>query len=325
VCALKGRPAAADRWADLAERLSGALSTEDGAGRLVMWRTTARAMMCRHGVERMRREVEEGAEHIPGAGSASDTEYSMRTFLSGVANLLLGDAETAEARLTDAIELTDERSRTPAFTVALAYRALLAVGRGDWQDGATSVERALSVIRSHRIESYITSGLVFAVAARVALHRGDLGLARAHLGEAQRLRPLFSHAIPWYAVETQLQMAEVSIGLGDAGAARQFVRDAEAVLRRRPDLGALGKRTDELRGRLGTLTSAGGDTSTLTSAELRLLPLLMTHLTVAGIADRLFLSRHTVKSQLWSLYRKLGVHTRSEAVVRARELGLLEA
>jgi LuxR family maltose regulon positive regulatory protein len=46
---------------------------------------------------------------------------------------------------------------------------------------------------------------------------------------------------------------------------------------------------------------------------------------VAGIADRLFLSRHTVKSQLWSLYRKLGVHTRSEAVVRARELGLLEA
>jgi LuxR family maltose regulon positive regulatory protein len=64
--------------------------------------------------------------------------------------------------------------------------------------------------------------------------------------------------------------------------------------------------------------------STLTSAELRVLPLLLTHLTLAGIADRLFLSRHTVKSQVWSMYGKLGVHTRGEAVARARELGLLE-
>jgi LuxR family maltose regulon positive regulatory protein len=67
-----------------------------------------------------------------------------------------------------------------------------------------------------------------------------------------------------------------------------------------------------------------GDSSTLTAAELRLLPLLLTHLTLADIADRLFISRHTVKSQVWSMYRKLGAHTRSEAIARARELGLLE-
>jgi LuxR family maltose regulon positive regulatory protein len=46
------------------------------------------------------------------------------------------------------------------------------------------------------------------------------------------------------------------------------------------------------------------------------------HLTLAGIADRLFLSRHTVKSWLWSLYRKLDVHTGSDAVVCAQQLGL---
>jgi LuxR family maltose regulon positive regulatory protein len=80
-----------------------------------------------------------------------------------------------------------------------------------------------------------------------------------------------------------------------------------------------------MRGRLGTLQVAGTDTATLTSAELRLLPLMLTHLTLGGIADRLFLSRHTVKSQVWSMYSKLGVHTRGDAVVRARELGLLEA
>jgi len=118
-------------------------------------------------------------------------------------------------------------------------------------------------------------------------------------------------------------MAEVSIGLSDPSGAHQFVRDAEAVLRRRPDLGTLGKRTQEMRGRLGALQAAGPG-STLTSAELRILPLLLTHLSLTGIADRLFVSRHTVKSQVWSMYRKLGVHTRSDAVVRAQELGLLE-
>jgi LuxR family transcriptional regulator, maltose regulon positive regulatory protein len=165
---------------------------------------------------------------------------------------------------------------------------------------------------------------VFVLAARVALHRGDVTLARARLAEAQRLRPLLTHATPWYAVGCLLELAEVSIGLGDPAGARLFVRDAESVLRRRPDLGTLGKRTDELRGRLGALPAAGAGSATLTTAELRILPLLMTHLTLASIADRLFLSRHTVKSQVWSIYRKLDVHTRDDAVARARELNLLD-
>jgi LuxR family maltose regulon positive regulatory protein len=63
----------------------------------------------------------------------------------------------------------------------------------------------------------------------------------------------------------------------------------------------LSKRTEELRGRLRTLPAIGSVNSTLTSAELRILPLLSTHLTPAGIADRLFLSRHTVKAQVWSM------------------------
>ena len=65
-------------------------------------------------------------------------------------------------------------------------------------------------------------------------------------------------------------------------------------------------------------------TSALTAAELRLLPLLVTHLSFPEIAGELFLSRHTVKSQAYSIYRKLGAASRSQAVARSRELGLLE-
>jgi DNA-binding CsgD family transcriptional regulator len=60
----------------------------------------------------------------------------------------------------------------------------------------------------------------------------------------------------------------------------------------------------------------------LTAAELRLLPLLSTHLSYAEIGERLYVSKNTVKTQAYSAYRKLGVSSRSEAVVRTRELGL---
>jgi LuxR family transcriptional regulator, maltose regulon positive regulatory protein len=69
--------------------------------------------------------------------------------------------------------------------------------------------------------------------------------------------------------------------------------------------------------------SAAG-ASALTAAELRLLPLLSTHLPLPEIARELFLSRNTIKTEANSIYRKLGASTRSQAVIRARELGLLE-
>jgi LuxR family maltose regulon positive regulatory protein len=45
--------------------------------------------------------------------------------------------------------------------------------------------------------------------------------------------------------------------------------------------------------------------------------------TFPEVAAELFLSRHTVKSEAISIYRKLGVTSRAQAVARARELGLL--
>ena len=64
--------------------------------------------------------------------------------------------------------------------------------------------------------------------------------------------------------------------------------------------------------------------SALTAAELRVLPLLATHLSFPEIAAELFLSPYTIKSQMKSIYRKLGASSRHQAVTRARELGLLE-
>jgi LuxR family transcriptional regulator, maltose regulon positive regulatory protein len=53
--------------------------------------------------------------------------------------------------------------------------------------------------------------------------------------------------------------------------------------------------------------------------------MLSTHLSVPEIAAEMFLSRNTVKSEANSIYRKLGASSRSQAVSRSRDLGLLDA
>jgi len=61
----------------------------------------------------------------------------------------------------------------------------------------------------------------------------------------------------------------------------------------------------------------------LTEREAEVLQLLATHLTSTEIAERLHISPHTARYHIKNIYGKLGVHRRTEAVERARELELL--
>ena len=100
---------------------------------------------------------------------------------------------------------------------------------------------------------------------------------------------------------------------------------AKLLLRHRPALGTLTGGAQALHARLAKeRDSSASGASALTAAELRLLPLLSTHLSYPEIGQELFLSPNTVKSQAVSIYRKLGASSRSQAVVRSRELGLLD-
>jgi len=103
------------------------------------------------------------------------------------------------------------------------------------------------------------------------------------------------------------------------------MREVDDLLRRRPGLGTLVGEARTLRAQLSRDRGSGvPGASALTAAELRLLPLLSTHLSFPQIAEEMSLSRHTIKSQVMSIYRKLGTPSRSQAVARSRELGLLE-
>jgi LuxR family maltose regulon positive regulatory protein len=159
----------------------------------------------------------------------------------------------------------------------------------------------------------------------VALHRGDVTAVRRELVDAQRLRALLTYAIPHLAVQARIELTRVHLALADLAGSRTLMREVDELLRRRPDLGTLVGEAEALRAQLSRQRGAGNPgASALTAAELRVVPLLATHMRSAEIAAELFVSVHTVKSQQASLYRKLGTSSRSQAVARARQLGLLE-
>ena len=142
---------------------------------------------------------------------------------------------------------------------------------------------------------------------QAALQRGDLDAAREHLGRAAGLRPLLTHALPVVSVQTLLDLARAYIALGDPDGAHAVLRQADDIFQQRPNLGVLPAQANELRERLATMRRTGLGASSLTTAELRLLPLLTTHLSFSQISMEFSLSPHTVKTQALSIYRKLGV------------------
>ena len=119
-------------------------------------------------------------------------------------------------------------------------------------------------------------------------------------------------------------MARAYIALADPGGARAVLRQANDIFKQRPDLGNLPRQADELGGKVERIHAESSGASSLTTAELRLLPLLSTHLSFPEIGERLYISRHTVKTQATSIYRKFGVSSRSAAIDRMHELGLFE-
>jgi LuxR family maltose regulon positive regulatory protein len=156
------------------------------------------------------------------------------------------------------------------------------------------------------------------------MRRGDVP-ARRELLSAQHLRPLLTSALPHFAVQARLELARVHLTLADPAGARTLMREVDDLLRRRPGPGTLAGEATAVRAQLAKDRGSGvPEASALTAAELRLLPLLPTHLSFPQIAEEMFLSRHTIKSQAMSIYRKLGAPSRSQAVARSRELGLLE-
>jgi LuxR family maltose regulon positive regulatory protein len=319
--AVTGKPADAERWARVVEQGVITANLPDGSASIEPWLALLRALLCRDGVDQMRADAEFAATTFaPGSFWRSTPVVAL-----GIAHLMADDPDRADVLFEDTVAEAQAGGGATDACIALAERSLLAIANGGWDLAERHLSQARSLARKARIEDYPPITILYAVAARIALHQNDQSRARAELTRAQRLRPALTYALPHLAVQARIVLARCHLTLFDSAAARTLLQEADQILTRRPGLGAFVQQAKDLR---AELSQSGGSfaqgASSLTAAELRLLPMLATHLSFPEIAQELFLSRHTVKSEAISLYRKLGVASRSRAVTRSRELGLLE-
>jgi LuxR family maltose regulon positive regulatory protein len=317
LAATAGRSAEAERWADVVDRWESRddARTDDPAQ---AWAAVLRALVCRHGVKQMLADADEAVRRFGTAGVAAPVAGTCR----GLALLLSGDPQGADTCFEEVLSGGGDIGAPDVLADTLCERSLLAIARGDW----SSAEAFASQARIRERQAGIQEVLVCAVQARVALHRGDVAAARRELVSAQMLRSFLTYVFPHLAVQARLELIRVHLALADMAGARTLMREVDEILERRPDLGTLVGEVRALRARLSAERApAAAGASSLTAAELRVLPMLATHLSFAEIGTEMFLSPHTVKSQAMSIYRKLSASSRHQAVTRSRELGLLEA
>ena len=234
------------------------------------------------------------------------------------------DERDAAMLAFESLERVHDVGNALARLVARAERALDALGRRSWTEAERILELDRSTVHSD-VEAGRISGTMWLIAdARLSIHRGDLRTAQASLQLVQVGRSRLSWAIPWHAVRALTVLAGLQLQVGDGGGARASVTQAREVLRVRPSLGAWNESLMAMAERTRRSQESQFQGSSLTRAELRLLPYLQTHLSFKEVGERLGISATTVKTQAMSIYSKVGATSRSEAVEQAIACGLLD-
>jgi LuxR family maltose regulon positive regulatory protein len=192
------------------------------------------------------------------------------------------------------------------------YRALAQtlIAQGELQDALALLARLLERAEATgAIEGAIKALILQAIAMR---EWGQMDEALAPLSRALRLAEPENVARPF--VDEGRPMRELLTRMLDRqqeGISAGFLRQLLAAL-----AGEAGSDTEALP------KAAERPIEPLSERELEVLRLLPTHLTRQEIADQLFISVNTVRFHLKSIYSKLDVHSRSDAVQRATELAL---
>jgi LuxR family transcriptional regulator, maltose regulon positive regulatory protein len=314
-----GEMARFKHWASVAELAPEDAALPDGTP-LFSAVALLRAAIGVDGFEAMRRDAALAYE--------SDREDSalraLACWVEGCALRLLGQTQAARVRLQRGI--TIGRIRAPAMLAqCLAQLAAIAVEENDWGGARNHIDEAIQVVDDHQIGERPAMAMLYGVAALVHAHENGPTKARAESKHAEKLLEELTDVGPWAAAEARRLLALAALSLGDVRAARTLLHQARATLAKVPDAEPLLKRLEDVAERIDlSAAPLGTAASQLTPAEMRLLRLLATHITQKEIAAELFVSPNTVKTQAISIYRKLGVGSRTHAVDAARALGILD-
>jgi LuxR family maltose regulon positive regulatory protein len=158
-----------------------------------------------------------------------------------------------------------------------------------------------------------------------------LGAALAASGDAGGALPLFARGVAILRASggaiqlanALIRQASVLAAAAERGDAQSALAEARTTVDSCPDSGILRERLATVELALRARPRRRDADTALSERELVVLRMLGGSLSERDIGRELYLSHNTVHSHARSIYRKLGVSSRAEALDRARELGLL--
>jgi LuxR family maltose regulon positive regulatory protein len=279
-----------------------------------------RAAAARHGVVQMGADARFSARlQAPG-----DPWWGFTQYLEAVAAHLTGHHGEARLRLEQLAHLAMTIGAQGPQALALCQLAVLAIERDDWEAATSAAEQAIVLVRQVGLDRVPFLPAAFAVTPFVLAKAGRVDEARAQARVSTAAVALMIQLPPWSAAQARYLLARAHMFLGDTAAARVLLSEGQNLLADVPDASQLHRRLDTAWRQIETFPlGLPCGVSTLTTAELRILQLLPTHLSFEQIGRRLFVSRNTVKTEAIAAYRKLGASSRSEAVDRAQALGMI--
>jgi LuxR family transcriptional regulator, maltose regulon positive regulatory protein len=321
ICTLSGRSEEGERLLTLAESIPYEGPLPDGTASVEAGTATIRGIFGFGGVrstlEAARRAVESEPEQ-------SSPRAALIRFGLGSSCYLSGETSAARKWLEEALELM--MSGQPLLrTVCLSYLAIVATDEGRLEEAESLAREARTLTDRFGLWVIPQSSWVYIAFGNVLAKRGDLLEAQAELESGLSVRRELPGLSPWPTLIGLLALAQARSGCGARGEAREVLAEARIILERYPDSGIfpslLERQERALRNK--SRRQDGSLNGELSERELDVLKLLVGELSTRQIAQSLYVAPSTVRTQVKSLYRKLGVSSRKQAVHEARARGLI--
>jgi LuxR family transcriptional regulator, maltose regulon positive regulatory protein len=240
----------------------------------------------------------------------------------GQALYLSGKSAEPRSLLEELVARASATEQPYAVITGLAVLSLLAGDEDDDPTATSLAGRAAAIAEAQGISADPLCAIVHMALGRALIRQARFTEAQEQLESALELFGIDGMAV--HRAHVLLLLATMDHGRGDLPGARTLLQRAHELIEQMADPGVLPALLQRSRQLLGSAPRRRVETTApLTRRELAVLCLLPTELSTREISYELRVSVNTVRSQVRAVYRKLEATSRTEAVTRARELGLI--
>jgi LuxR family maltose regulon positive regulatory protein len=321
ISALSGRIEEAERLLALAEGIPHEKPLPDGTASVEAGANLVRAVFGLGGIKSTVKAARRAAG-LEGEQLSPRTPLLYHALGTGL--YLSGEPTQAQKRLEEALELTD--SGKPLLRMAsLYFLSLIAADEGRLEEAESLASELRTVVTRSGLQGIPQASLVLLAHGHVLARRADLTEAQTLLESGLSARRRLPNMSPWPALIGLLDLAQVYFARGDRGGTRQALVEARTILEPfGDDTGVFTELLEHQQRKFHSSRRRNGSLNgELTGRELKVLELISEALSTRQIAERLYVAPSTVKTQIKSVYHKLDVSSRKEAVEEARARGLI--